>query len=146
MLMNHGRWYFYGTDTKTRKMASFAFARAGGMKIGSEKFQNDPPAHPRELLRHSFGIVVSQEKPVDVVLEFDPKVVQRVMESVWHAGQRIEDLPGGRLRLVLPLNSTLEVSPWILSWGPYVRVVAPDALRESIADSVRRMAANYREV
>jgi predicted DNA-binding transcriptional regulator YafY len=55
-------------------------------------------------------------------------------------------LPGGRLRLVLPLNSTLEVSPWILSWGPYVRVVAPDALRESIADSVRRMAANYREV
>ena len=146
MLMNHGRWYFYGTDTKTRKMASFAFARAGGMKIGSEKFQGDPPAHPRELLRHSFGIVVSQEKPVDVVLEFDPKVVQRVKESVWHAGQRIEDLPGGRLRLVLPLNSTLEVSPWILSWGPYVRVVAPDALRESIADSVRRMAANYGEV
>jgi predicted DNA-binding transcriptional regulator YafY len=90
--------------------------------------------------------VVSQEKPVDVVLEFDPKVVQRVKESVWHAGQRIEDLPGGRLRLVLPLNSTLEVSPWILSWGPYVRVVAPDALRESIADSVRRMAANYSEV
>ena len=143
MVMNHGRWYFYATDSKTRKLAAFAFARVSGMKITAEKFNADPPTHPRDLLRHSFGIVVNNDKAEDVVLEFDAKVVQRVKETVWHPGQRIEDLPGGRLRLVLPLNSHLEVSPWILGWGPYVKVVAPVSLKESIADSVRRMAANY---
>ena len=137
------RWYFYATDSKTRKLAAFAFARVSGMKITAEKFNADPPTHPRDLLRHSFGIVVNNDKAEDVVLEFDAKVVQRVKETVWHPEQRIEDLPGGRLRLVLPLNSTLEVSPWILGWGPYVKVVAPVSLKESIADSVRRMAANY---
>jgi predicted DNA-binding transcriptional regulator YafY len=94
-------------------------------------------------LKHSFGIVVSNEKPEDVVLEFDAKVGERVKETLWHADQRIEVLPGGGVRLVLPLNSTLEIAPWILSWGPYVTVIEPAGLRESIADTARRMAANY---
>lgn len=143
MLMHHGRWYFYGTDCKSRKLMPFVFARTQGLKITNEKFQEEPLAHPKDLLKHSFGIVVSNEKPEDVVLEFDAKVGERVKETLWHADQRIEVLPGGGVRLVLPLNSTLEIAPWILSWGPYVTVIEPAGLRESIADTARRMAANY---
>ena len=80
---------------------------------------------------------------VDIVLDFEPKVVQRVKESVWHPQQVLQELPGGRLRLTLRLNSTLEIAPWILSWGPYVKVINPPELRDSIADTARRMAANY---
>ena len=54
---------------------------------------------------------------VQIVLDFDSKVVQRVKESLWHQQQALQELPGGRVRLTLPLNSTLEVAPWILSWG-----------------------------
>ncbi|MFM8983807.1 MAG: helix-turn-helix transcriptional regulator [Spartobacteria bacterium] len=143
MAMNHGRWYFYGTDTRTRKLTPFAFARASDMKITSVKFTAEPTQHPRDLLRHSFGSVVSTDPVVNVVLEFESKVVQRVKESMWHPAQEAENLPGGRLRLTLPLNSTLEVAPWILSWGPYVKVIEPAELRDSIADTARRMAANY---
>lgn len=143
MAMNHGRWYFYGTDTRTRKLTPFAFARASGMKITQEKFTTEPEQHPRELLRYSFGSVIGTGAVFDVVLEFEPKVVQRVRETVWHPRQSLQELPGGRLRLVLPLNSTLEVAPWILSWGPYVKVVEPPELRESIVDSARRMLENY---
>ena len=141
--MNHGRWYFYGTDTRTRKLTPFAFARASDMKITSVKFTAEPAQHPRDLLRHSFGSVLSTDPVVDIVLDFEPKVVQRVKESVWHPQQVLQELPGGRLRLALPLNSTLEIAPWILSWGPYVKVIEPAELRDSIADTARRMVANY---
>jgi predicted DNA-binding transcriptional regulator YafY len=143
MAMNHGRWYFYGTDTRTRKLTPFAFARASVMKITPQKFMEEPVQHPRELLQHSFGSVLGTGPAFDVVLEFESKAAQRVKETVWHPQQKVRELPGGRLRLVLPLNSTLEVAPWILSWGPYVKVVEPVELRESIADFARRMAENY---
>jgi len=141
--MNHGRWYFYGTDSRTRKLTAFAFARASVMKVSNQKFNAEPDQHPRDLLRHSFGSVLSTDPAVDVVLEFESKVVQRVRESVWHPQQTLQDLPGGRLRLTLPLNSTLEIAPWILSWGPYAKVIEPAELRDSIADTTRRMAATY---
>jgi predicted DNA-binding transcriptional regulator YafY len=113
------------------------------MKITGQKFTAEPAQHPRDLLRHSFGSVVSTDAPREIVLEFEKPVVQRVKESLWHPRQTAQELPGGRLRLVLPLNSTLEIAPWILSWGPYVKVLEPADLRESIADTARRMVANY---
>jgi predicted DNA-binding transcriptional regulator YafY len=78
-----------------------------------------------------------------VVLEFEAEVVERLKESVWHPNQKLEDLAGGRTRLTLRLNSTLEIQPWILGWGPKVKVLAPAALAESIATSARKMAAQY---
>ncbi len=93
------------------------------MKITPQKFMEEPVQHPRELLQHSFGSVLGTGPAFDVVLEFESKAAQRVKETVWHPHQKVRELPGGRLRLVLPLNSTLEVAPWILSWGPYVKVV-----------------------
>jgi proteasome accessory factor B len=143
MAMNHGRWYFYGTDSRTRHLTPFAFARVSDMKITGQKFTAEPAQHPRDLLRHSFGSVVSTDAPREIVLEFEKPVVARVKESLWHPRQTAQELPGGRLRLVLPLNSTLEIAPWILSWGPYVKVLEPADLRESIADTARRMVANY---
>lgn len=142
MAMNNGRWHFYGTDTTTRKLTPFAFARTSSMKITQNKFQGEPAVHPRELLRHSFGSVISTDPPRDIVLEFEKSAVQRVKETLWHPLQKMRDLPKGRLRLVLPLNSTLEVLPWILGWGPVVEVVEPADLRRMVADAARKMASN----
>jgi predicted DNA-binding transcriptional regulator YafY len=113
------------------------------IKATSQKFTAAPEKHPRDLLKFSFGSVISTDAPEDVVLEFEAEVVERLKESVWHPNQKLEDLAGGRARLTLRLNSTLEIQPWILGWGPKVKVLAPAALAESIATSARKMAAQY---
>jgi proteasome accessory factor B len=143
MVMEHGRFYFYGTDTKTRRLTPFAFPRVSSIRATSQKFTGEPEKHPRDLLKFSFGSVISTEAPEDVVLEFEAEVVERLKESTWHPNQKLEDLAGGRARLTLRLNSTLEIQPWILGWGPKVKVLAPAALVESIATSARKMAAQY---
>jgi len=143
MVMHHGRFYFYGTDTKTRHLTPFAFPRVTSIRATSQKFTATPEKHPRDLLKFSFGSVISKDAPEDVVLEFEAEVIERLKESVWHPNQKVEDLAGGRARLTLRLNSTLEIGPWILSWGPKVKVLAPASLKESIAMSARKMAAQY---
>jgi len=143
MVMHHGRWYFYGTDTATRRLTPFAFVRVSNLKATSQKFTGEPTKHPRELLKFSFGSVISTDAPEDVVLEFDAEVVERLKESMWHPNQKLEDLAGGRARLTLRLSSTLEIQPWILGWGPKVKVLAPASLVESISTSARKMADHY---
>lgn len=139
MIMNEGRWYLYGTDAKTRRLTPFAFPRISDLSLTAEKFTTEPPRHPRELLRHSFGCVIGTEAPSDVVVEFEPEVAERIKETVWHPDQTLRDLPGGGLRLSMPLNSTLEVKPWILSWGPYARTTAPTPLAAELSETVARM-------
>ena len=144
--MHNGRWYCYGRVPGSEHIHLFAFARINNLTLTGRSYLHSEQTHdPRPLLRHSFGVAISSDTPQNVVLEFEPKVTQRVKESHWHPDQELVDLPGDRLRLIMPLNTTLEISPWILSWGPYVTVVSPPELVVKMADTVQRMLANYTE-
>lgn len=81
------------------------------------------------LLSSSWGIIWGEE--TEVRLKFSPAVVRRVKESLWHPSQVLEDLPDGSVLMTLKIGSTLEITPWIRSWGPDVEVLEPKALRES---------------
>ncbi|HQW50885.1 MAG TPA: WYL domain-containing protein, partial [Tepidiformaceae bacterium] len=67
----------------------------------------------------------------------------RIRESYWHPTQRLEDLPGGGVRLEVALPSLLEFTPWVLSWGAAATVIEPPALRQSVAAALREAASNY---
>jgi predicted DNA-binding transcriptional regulator YafY len=143
MAMNEGRWYLYATDTKTRRLTSYAFPRISEVREMKEQFVTQPDPHPRDLFRHSFGCVVANDPPFNVVIEFESEVVERVKESIWQDGQKIEDLPDGRIRLTLRLNSELEILPWVLCWGPSATVVAPSTLANAVKEKAEKMASKY---
>jgi proteasome accessory factor B len=144
VLMHNGRWYCYGRVAGRKHIHLFAFARIENLKASTLSYLYNEDEHdPRRLLRHSFGVAISSDPVENVVLDFDAKVAQRVKENHWHPDQELTDLPNGGLRLTLPLNTTLEISPWILTWGPYVKVVSPPELAAKTADTIKRMLANY---
>ncbi|GIW12953.1 MAG: DNA-binding protein [Tepidiforma sp.] len=94
-------------------------------------------------LRQSWGGVVLGESRYDVVIDFTPAVASRIRESYWHVSQELESLEDGGIRLKVSLPSLLEITPWVLSWGPEAAVVAPDELRERVASLVKATAARY---
>ena len=57
------------------------------------------------------------------------------------AGLEISD---GGCVLHLWVSEPLEMQPWIRSWGAQVEVIAPDWLRERIADELRQAGEQYR--
>ena len=69
----------------------------------------------------------------------------RARESHWHSSQREEVNADGSVDLTFEVGGILEITPWILSWGGAVEVVAPVELRERIAQAARDQAAHYPE-
>ena len=86
---------------------------------------------PETLFEGSFGIWQEPGgEPVVVELLFadQPWLHRYVTERTWHPTQVFEVQPDGRLRLTFTVTSTVEVAPWVRSFGDDVEVVAPVGL------------------
>jgi predicted DNA-binding transcriptional regulator YafY len=135
--------YVVGFSHKHGQVRTFKIDRIFEAVLTGEPFEARGVEELRTQMGRSWGGVILGEDEVDVVLEFAASVAERVRETHWHASERLADLPGGRLRFEVRLPSLLEFIPWVRSWGPAVRVVAPEALREEIATSLRAAAEQY---
>ena len=61
-----------------------------------------------------------------------------VGERVWHPSQQMRRRQNGTLELRLQTSSRKELTRWILSWMPHVRVLAPRQLRERVRERLRQ--------
>ncbi len=71
-------------------------------------------------------------------LEFAREVATYIGERLWHPSQRMRRRRDGTLELRLETGSRKELTRWILSWVPHVRVLAPRELRERVRERLRK--------
>src|SRR5690606_38120609 len=109
-----------------------------------ERFTVPPDLPGLTILRDAWSIIMGAAD-VEVILRFSPHVRQRVLETQWHPSQQVEDDPEqpGYLRLTMHVADTMDMLPWIRSWGHDVEVLAPTDLRETLMGQARRMALQY---
>lgn len=144
VVMNKGRWYLYAVDRDMRELRTFALGRIKKIKMARTEFcPLRPPLAPQSLFQHSFGIVVDDKEPTEVVIDFSPQAADLIRESVWHPNQKLEPLAGGGVRFRLSLTSFYEIKPWILSWGHYARVVQPPELVAEIRAALAAATDGY---
>ena len=80
---------------------------------------------------------------VTIEIEFQPDVADYVRAREWHPSQRLEQNPAGALRVTLDVCLDRALQSWILSFGPFARVVAPEKLAKDIADQFEEARAQY---
>jgi predicted DNA-binding transcriptional regulator YafY len=73
-----------------------------------------------------------------VCLVFGKEVAVYVGERVWHPSQRLRQRRDGGLEMRLEISGRKELTRWILSWVPHVRVLAPRQLRERVQERMRQ--------
>lgn len=103
-------------------------------------FEVPPDLEIENLLASSWGVMWGEE--ITIKLRFSQRVTRRVKESIWHPSQIINNCPDGGCTLSVTLGSTVEITPWIRSWGSDVEVLEPPELREQFrgwADDLYRM-------
>jgi hypothetical protein len=61
-----------------------------------------------------------------------------VRERVWHASQALRQRRDGALEFRLQTSSRKELTRWILSWMPHVKVLAPRQLRDRVRQRMRQ--------
>lgn len=134
--------YLIGHDSYSGQVRTFKMERVQQAELTNQEFVIPADFDVAERLRHAWGI--SDEDLVEVRLRFhDPTAAARARESHWHSSQRAQGRPDGTVDLTFEVGGLLEITPWILSWGGSVEVLAPAELRQRIAAAARAQASRY---
>ena len=122
-------------------MRTFKLERIRQIELTDQSYEIPADFDVNQYFKSSWGIASDDE--VKVVLRFTSRAATRVLECRWHPSQEIQQLENGALEFSVTVAGTMEITPWILSWGAEVEVLAPAELREKIARIARRMADCY---
>lgn len=134
--------YVICQDKWADAIRTFKMARLESAQLTDETYSIPPDFDPEVHLANSWGIM-SGEEVSEVVLRFTEAARPFVVERQWHPSQQIEDIPEGGCLMRVHVSEPLEMQPWIRSWGAQVEVLAPEWLRERIAEELRQAAEKY---
>jgi CRISPR-associated endonuclease/helicase Cas3 len=123
-------------------LRTYKLERIQKAELTDEPFTLSPDFDGPQLLKQAWGVMYGDEQPVEVRLRFSAEVTPRVRETRWHPSQHVRLTREGCEWSAL-IGDTLEIEPWIRTWGADCEVLAPDALRESIISHVRRASRLY---
>jgi proteasome accessory factor B len=136
--------YLIGFDEPANAMRTYKVERIRSATLTTDRYEIPDDFDPDAWLANSWGIWSSDSTPTARVrLRFDRSIAHRVREAVWHRSQELTELADGGVELAVTVAGTVEIRPWILSWGEGVEVLEPPELREAVAASVLAAAARY---
>jgi predicted DNA-binding transcriptional regulator YafY len=123
--------YLVAVDDDEDKIKTFALDRFRSFKRKrKERFDYPTDFDPRSLIADCFGITGGSV--VNVELAFGPREAPYIRERVYHHTQTVEPGPEEGVILKMQVGMSTELVRWVLSFGPEVRVLAPESLAEEI--------------
>ena len=81
--------------------------------------------------------------PERVAIDFQPAVADYVRARHWHRSQALSPADDGGVRMTLDVCLDQALKSWILSFGPFAKVVAPEPLAREIAEQFEKGRALY---
>lgn len=135
-------WYLDAWCHQAEGLRSFALERIRQQQVVDEPARE---VSENELSTHfdrSYGIF-SGPGEYTAELRFTPEMSRWVAEEIWHADQQGAFDDQGCWRLQVPFSSARELVMDILRYGAEVEVIAPDFLRQLVAQVAAATAAQY---
>jgi predicted DNA-binding transcriptional regulator YafY len=122
------------------EVRTFAVERIQELSLQEERFtpieELGDDAFPNSLGVHS-------GPPERVAIDFQPAVADYVRARHWHRSQALSASDDGGVRMTLDVCLDQALKSWILSFGPFAKVVAPEPLAREIAEQFEKGRALY---
>jgi len=135
-----GALYLLAYVPEYGEVRTFAVERIHELSLLDERFTPIEDL-PNDAFPHSLG--VHSGPPERVEIEFQPAIADYIRAREWHKSQGLHDAKGGGLLMTLDVCLDRALSSWILSFGPFARVVSPERLARDIADQFEEARAQY---
>ena len=140
-LLYGNRAFLVGRTDWSDQPRLWRLANMSGARITGETFEPDPGFDLRRYAERSFGTF--QEKPVQVVLRFDPTAARDAAAFLFHPIQTIEENPDGSLTVRFKAGGIDEMCWHLFTWGNSVRVERPARLRRRLAKLCAALAVHH---
>jgi len=144
LLFSRHAWYAIGRSSLHRSVRTFHLGRIRKLEPLEESFELPRGFSIDRYLRNAWHLIPERGRDRQVHLRFASLVARNVADVVWHKTQRTRMNADGTLDFRVTVSGLWEISWWILGYGDQVEVVRPKALREVVAQRLRRAARQYR--
>jgi proteasome accessory factor B len=135
-----GGLYLLAYVPEYKDVRTFAVDRIASVSLEKQTFT--PPENVGDdVFANSLGINTGPAEPVEI--EFEARLAPYVRARVWHPSQQVREEAEGRLTLTLQVCHDWALRSWILSWGPYARVLSPAALAAEVRADLQAAAVQY---
>ena len=94
-----------------------------------------------DVFANSLGVNTGPAVPVEI--EFDARVAPYVRARVWHTSQQMRETANAGLVVAMDVCHDWALRSWILSWGPFARVVTPAALARDVRADLQAATNRY---
>jgi predicted DNA-binding transcriptional regulator YafY len=108
---------------------TFAVDRIKSVSLEKQTF-TPPREMPDDIFANSLGVNTGPAERAEIA--FDARIAPYVRARVWHASQEVRDADDGSLVLTMYVCHDWALRSWILGWGPFARVIAPDTLAAEV--------------
>ena len=130
-----GDWMLVAWDRLRDADRVFMLTRIQECTLGADHFQPRPELTPATYSQNVF-LTEHSWQPFDVLLKFDSYQARWIRERTWHSSQQLEPQVDGSLLLRLRVSGSGDLLRWVLGYGRHVEVLAPDWLRQQVAEEL----------
>jgi predicted DNA-binding transcriptional regulator YafY len=142
LVMYRGGLYLLGKSLLFDKIIWLAVERMRGVEQLAERFDYPSDYSPERHTEGMFGIVEGPETTVELLL-LGPETTAFLASRRLHPTQQFRRRRNGTTTLTMTVRGTVELTSWILSLSPWVRVLRPAALRDEVARRLREGVRLY---
>ena len=137
-----GNWYLDAWCHTKNAMRNFAVDAIKKAEITEQVADDVPETQLNEVLATGYGIFSGKDVEW-ATLHFTAERARWVADERWHSKQKGKFLKDGTYELKVPYSDHRELIMDILKHGQYVTVVAPESLRQIVAETLKASLANY---
>ena len=140
LVFAQGGLYLLAYVPDYKAVRTFAVDRITSASLEKQTFALTQPVGA-DVFANSLGVNTGPAERVEI--DFEARVAPYVRARVWHPSQELQERPDGRLSVTLNVCHDWGLRSWILSWGPFARVVAPVTLAGEIRSDLESAGARY---
>lgn len=136
------RWYIIGEDLDKQAIRTFALDRMSELTLSENIFSLDHIDF-QTYYKHSFGITVTDDDPIEIVIAFDNSSRQYAKSTPLHLTQKILVDSASEFQVSITVIPTYEFYAELLSWGPGATVLSPEHIRTAVKSKIEAMIQKY---
>ena len=121
------KYYLVGYNEYVGDLRQYRVDKISELAILDEYFEKDEKFSLTEYSNNSFGVY--QEKPIDIVLEFDKSVANDVLNYHFHPTQKIKQLENENVQVEFKSGGTYAICHELFKWGCSVKIQKPVELK-----------------
>jgi len=137
------RWYLLARGIGKEDFKIYGLDRMEGMTITEKKFIPSD-FDPDEYFKYSFGVTVSDETPIEVIISMDSYQGNFIKTLPIHETQKILIDNQDELSISVKVRPSFEFYSKILSYGDCIRVISPESVIIELRDRLTKSISLYK--